>query len=418
MNRDHSMLFSPARIGSLVVPNRFVRSGTAEIAAALLGEFTEEDIASYRRLARSGIGLLIVGGPAVLPLAACESSIDAWDYCYDSGSIAGTQRLLGAIREEAPDCKILAQLECNALIAGDRPAAPSPVQSPFYHERFRELSSSEIEALIAAFVETIVRMDVEGFDGVQLHAAHGGALWYFLSPRGNWRDDKYGGSVENRVRIVAEIVQGVRQRIGAFPILIKANCIDHLEGGIDKELFAVTARELERVGIDAIEVSGGTWDSLTRSEAELGFRPIPAAESRTGILAPENQAYYRSFIEGLSLSIPLILVGGIRNVDVAEAVVEDGVADFVAMCRPLIREPDLVDRWKRGEGSAEAECIACNACIHSMYLPFDRLGRRTVTCLAQHDRELFNEALRWLDSAIDEIVVDPSVRGAESRKDE
>ena len=142
MSREQSILFTPARIGSLVVPNRFVRSGTAEIAAARLGEFTEEDIASYRRLARSGIGLLVVGGPSVLPLAACESSIDTWDYCYDDVSLAGTGRLLEAIRQEAPDCQIIAQLECNALIAGEHPAAPSPVESPFYHERFRELSTS------------------------------------------------------------------------------------------------------------------------------------------------------------------------------------------------------------------------------------------------------------------------------------
>jgi 2,4-dienoyl-CoA reductase-like NADH-dependent reductase (Old Yellow Enzyme family) len=212
--------------------------------------------------------------------------------------------------------------------------------------------------------------------------------------------------VVNRTRIVAEIVTGVERELPGFPVLIKANCTDYLEDGIDESNFRDLARSLENAGVAAIEVSGGTWDALVRSEAELGFRPVPAAESHTGILDPQRQNYFLPFIEGLDLDIPIILVGGIRNAESAEAIVQSGVAEFVAMCRPLIREPRLVERWRENRGPAEAACIACNSCIYSMHLPFEKMGERTVTCLAAHDLALHAEGQQWLTTFIDKIRVD------------
>jgi 2,4-dienoyl-CoA reductase-like NADH-dependent reductase (Old Yellow Enzyme family) len=404
VDRRDYRVFSPGAIGPLTVPSRWVRSATADLGPWKLKRFTEEDFALYRELVESGIGLIIVTGSEVLPETACEKdSLSDWTYSYAEVRIDGTAELLGTMREAAPDCVILAQLECNAILSGDRPAAPSPVRSPYYEGRFRELAVDEIERIIDAFVEAIVRMKEEGFDGVQLHAAHGGGLWLFLSPAGNQRTDDYGGTAEKRVRIVSEIVRRARKAVGEFPILIKANCTDDLEGGIDRDNFPKLACALESAGIDAIEVSGGTWDALVRSEEELGFRPIPAAESHTGILDPEKQNYFLPYVDGLDLGIPIILVGGVRNVERAEEIVRNGAAEFVAMCRPLIREPNLVARWRDGLGSAEAECIACNSCIHSMHVPFERLGRKIVTCLPLHNRTLHAEAQQWLTTFVDNI---------------
>jgi len=400
-------VFRPTRIGPIEIPNRWVRSATADIAPSRLGRFTEQDIARYRALAESGIGLILVGGAEVLPAAAAEmDSLRDWTLSIDEVRIEGTRDLIRAMRDAAADGVIVAQLECNALVSGAKPAGPSPIRSPFFDGRFRALDVVEIERIVEAFVRSILHAKEEGFDGVQLHAAHGGGLWHFLSPYANRRDDRYGGSVGNRVRIVHEIVDRVRAAATDFPILIKVNCDDYLEDGIDRDEFQALAVALEAAGIDAIEVSGGTWDCLVRTEEELGFRPVPAAESRTRILEPEQQAYFLSYVEGLDLGIPIILVGGVRNVERAEEIVRSGSADLVAMCRPLIREPDLVARWRAGRGPADAACIACNSCIYSMYLPFERLGRRTVTCLAAHDAALHAEAQRWLTTFVDEIRVD------------
>lgn len=406
MSRNDFAVFSPSKIGSLRVPNRFVRSATADIAFGRLGGFTDEDVALYRRLAAGGVGLVIVNGPPILPERVCMmNSLMEWTYCYGDIRVNNTGSVLSAIRDTAPDCQIVAQLECNAIVSGDLPAGPSAVTSPYYAGRYRKLSIDEIRALIHATAQTIAHMRDEGFDGVQLHAAHGGGFWHFLSPLGNARTDEYGGSVVNRVRFMAEIIKIARESVGEFPILIKANCTDYIEGGIDCSSFPEFAYALEQAGFDAIEVSGGCWDALLRSEAELGFRPIPAAESHTNIAFADRQNYFLPFIEELDLGIPIILVGGIRNIDAAEAIIQSGAAEFIALCRPLIQEPELLTRWRKKQGNADSNCIACNSCIYSMYLPFDKLGAKTVTCLYQKSRQLHLEAQDWLSGFIDRIRV-------------
>lgn len=409
MDRSDYMLYTPSQIGPLTVPTRWVRSGTADLAPWKLGRFTEEDVALYAELAGSGIGILVVNGPSLVPEGALHGSpLTAADYSYDRVRIGGTEGLLDAIRCVAPDCVVIAQIGCNELVSAEVPAGPSPITSPYYEGLFRELSVDEIEWIVDAIVQTTVRMKDEGFDGAQLHAAHGGGLWAFLSPYSNRRTDAYGGSTRKRVRIVREIVDGVRRKLGAYPVLIKVNCTDYLAGGIDRDGFLELAEELEHAGLDAIEVSGGTWDALVRSEEELGFRPVPTAESHTGILSRDRQDYFLPYVEGLNLEIPVILVGGIRNVERAEEIVRRGAADFVAMCRPLIREPRVVERWRDGDGPADANCIACNSCIYSMHLPFDELGRKVITCLAEHDPALHAAGQRWLATFIDEIRVSPT----------
>jgi len=407
MDRADYQVYSPGWIGSLRIPNRWVRSATADLAPWRLGQFTEEDITLYSEVARGGVGMLIVNGPGLVPSSwRSDAPLTSESYSYEDVKIDGVAELLSAVRDASPDVVVLAQIGCNEIVSADIPVGPSPIESPFYEGRFRELDRDEIGWIVDSLAEAAVHMEAEGYDGVQLHAAHGGGLWSFLSPYANRRTDSYGGSVENRVRIVREIVCAIRQNLGEYPVLIKANCTDYVKGGIDGTNFPELARALEDAGIAAIEVSGGTWDALIRPEAELGFRPVPAAESHTGILDPEKQDYFLPFVEGLNLGIPVILVGGIRNIDSAEHIVRSGAAEFVAMCRPLICEPDLVARWRDGHGSVEAKCIACNSCIYSMHVPFEKIGRRTVACLARANAALHAEAQQWLTTFIDEIRVD------------
>jgi 2,4-dienoyl-CoA reductase-like NADH-dependent reductase (Old Yellow Enzyme family) len=241
-----------------------------------------------------------------------------------------------------------------------------------------------------------------GFDGVQLHAAHGSLLSCFLSPYTNRREDEYGGSVQNRVRIVHDIVHGARRTVGDWPILIKVNCTDYLVGGLDIEAFPAQAREVARAGVDAIEVSGGMWDCLARSAEELGFRPVPAPESHTRIHRPDQQSYFLKFAERLDVDVPVILVGGNRDVERLERIVRRGAVDLIALCRPLINEPDLPRRWLEGRGSSGTDCISCNSCIHDLIVHPGRPEPGVVRCVFKHDPQHHRLAQQWLSSWVAE----------------
>jgi 2,4-dienoyl-CoA reductase-like NADH-dependent reductase (Old Yellow Enzyme family) len=279
---------------------------------------------------------------------------------------------------------------------------PSDFPSPFRRDKLRPLSKGEVQSIVACFIESIAGMKEEGFDGVQLHAAHGGLLSSFLSPHTNRRTDEYGGAVENRTRIVSEIVAGARERVGDYPILIKVNCTDYVEGGIDIDSFPGLAREIARCGVGGIEVSGGMWDCLVRTEAELGFRPVPAPESHTRIARAEQQSYFFKYVEDLALDVPLILVGGNRDVEQLERIVEQGKVDFIAMSRPLISEPDLPKRWLEGRGSSRAECVSCNSCIYDMWTQVEKGKAWVASCLMKHDRTRVKRAQQWLSTWVKE----------------
>jgi 2,4-dienoyl-CoA reductase-like NADH-dependent reductase (Old Yellow Enzyme family) len=272
------------------------------------------------------------------------------------------------VHAEGSGCRVVAQLNHGGRqVFHDNEFAdcvgPSAVPSPILKKRARELSVEDIQTIVDCFVKGVERVKSAGFDGAQLHAAHGYLLSSFLSPYTNRRCDRYGDSIEGRVTILREIITKARERVGDFPILIKMNCDDHVEGGTDRVIFPELVREVAALGFDAIEVSGGMWDCLSRSEEELGFFPLPIPESRTRINTPEKQSYFLNRVEGLDLDVPLILVGGHRNIEVLEKIVASGVVDYLALSRPLISEPGLPNRWLQGLGRDQADCVSCNSCL-------------------------------------------------------
>ena len=185
-------------------------------------------------------------------------------------------------------------------------------------------NSSLSSSIFTSSLISSIPVKKAGYDGAQLHGAHGWLLSSFLSPYTNRRDDQYGGSIEKRVAILREIIGKARENVDDFPILIKMNCTDHIEGGIDIETFPEVAKEVEALGFDAIEVSGGMWDCLSRTEEELGFFPLPIPEARTRINSLDKQSYYVRCAEGLDLDIPIIVVGGHRNVESLEEIIGRG----------------------------------------------------------------------------------------------
>jgi 2,4-dienoyl-CoA reductase-like NADH-dependent reductase (Old Yellow Enzyme family) len=397
--RENSLVFSPGWVGPLKVKNRLVRSATYERAATSKGEVTDFLIDLYHTLAKGGVGLIITGIAGVYSKALAPHLLLRAD---NDDFIANLGKIPQAVRKGAPDCRVALQLHHPgrqivhpenaaqlvavlppAFLAYMRkhpevrtpsgaahpvvePTAPSAVYDPTFARTPRALSLEEIDEIIEAFADGVRRAQEAGFDGVQLHAAHGYLLSSFLSPRTNQRQDQYGGSTENRTRIVQEIFQRSRKKVGdRFPILIKMNTTDFLSGGIDINETVRVGTLLSEIGFAAIETSGGMWEAVTRQKEELGWLPVLLPESRTGIKSPDQEAYFLPGAQALKekTKATIILVGGFRSFSKIEEVLDSKAADFVSLSRPLIRQPDLPMLWQSGKGSDQAECISCNACL-------------------------------------------------------
>lgn len=405
--RNHYKIFSPGKIGRISLANRLVRSATWDPAILKDRRMKPEVLELYRRLALGGAGMLITGDFSALPENIFEvSAAERGPVSYENVRIENFAQLAQTVHRANPDCKIIAQI--SADFQGSW-VAPSEIPSPFTTQRPRPLRLEEIKTIVAYCAEVIVHLEQEGFDGVQLHAAHGGLLGSFLSPYSNRRTDAYGGPVENRARLIREIVSAARDRAPDFPILIKMNCTDYIESGIDAQEFPRLAQAVQAAGVDAIEISGGRWDCLVRSEQELGFRPVPAAESHTRLKNPEKQSYFLKYAETLVLDIPVILCGGNRDVERLEQIVVQGKADFISMCRPLISEPDLPRRWLEGRGGRGVDCISCNSCIYDMWTHVQKGEPWVATCLVKHNGASVKAAQRWLSTWVEENTIHKEV---------
>ncbi len=368
-----------------------MRSATWDIPVTLTRHVPDEVVEYYRTITLGGAGLIITGDFPVTPDGPLSTNITFGDV-----GVSGLEKIAEIVHKTDDRCRVIAQLNTGYI-----GKAPSKRKSPFRKELTPALAVEEIEIIIDCFARGVIKAKSLGYDGVQFHAAHGTLLCDFLSPYTNKREDDYGGTVRKRVKIIKEIVALARQDVGGFPIIIKANGTDYVEGGIDADSFPEIASEIECAGIDAIEVSGGRHDCLVRSEDELGFRPVPGAESHTRISSADKQSYFYTFAEKLGLSIPVILVGGNKDVEHLEKLLKKGKLDFMAMCRPLICEPDLPNRWLSGEGKSVAQCISCNSCIYDMYMNFINKHARITRCLYKENKEEYKNAQKWLSSWVE-----------------
>jgi 2,4-dienoyl-CoA reductase-like NADH-dependent reductase (Old Yellow Enzyme family) len=242
----------------------------------------------------------------------------------------------------------------NSDLRGLEPVGPSMVEKDG-KPICRMMAKGDIAATVSAFARAAGLAKQAGFDAVQIHAAHGFLLSQFLSPAFNERTDEYGGDLANRARLLLEVVRSVRETVGpAYPVLIKINSEDFLAGGMSSAESVEVSGWLEKASIDAIEFSGGTMHSPEE------FVPVRPDRLRT----PEQEVYYRQAanIYKQKVTIPLIMVGGIRSYEVAKELVRDGTADYISLGRPLICEPGLVKRWREGD-RRKAECVSDNACF-------------------------------------------------------
>lgn len=346
-------LFDQTTINGMTMPNRLVRSATWEGMCEADGRPTAKLANWYKDLARGGVGLIITGYSFVRPEGKQlpgKMGIHSDDFAPEM------KALTKAVHDQQG--KICIQLvhaggQTDTATAHRQPLAPSAVLVEQFPELPQEMSKKDISEIVVAFADAARRAKSFGFDAVQLHGAHGYLINQFLSPLTNKRTDEYGGSIDKRCQFLHEVYQAVRRAVGPdFPVLIKLNGADFVEGGLSVEDAVYAATLLDKAGIDAIEVSGGTSASGDKA-------PV-----RIKIKKPEQEAYNLSLAKQIkkATTCPVMVVGGYRSYEVAVKTVRDDEIDYISMARPFIREPNLAQRWEQGDYSP-AKCISCNGCF-------------------------------------------------------
>lgn len=332
--------------------NRFVRSATWEGMGSEGGVCTPGLIELMVQLAQGGVGLIITSHAYI----RTDGQASPWQLgVYEDELIRGLREMTSGVHEHGS--RIALQITHGGLFAnpkftGQKPMAPSLTRD-FIKSPAQEMSGKDIQAIVECFSQAARRAKEANFDAVEIHAAHGYLLSQFLSPAFNQRKDAYGGTVGNRAKLLLDVLQELRATLGPkFPILVKINSQDFLDGGLTVEESIQVGALLQQGGIDAIELSGGTIVS-----GKLG-------PSRRGVNSEEKEAYFWEAAKAFKdrLCVPLILVGGIRSYRVAEQLVEENYADYIAMSRPFIREPALVNRWASGD-LRRAACLSDNQCF-------------------------------------------------------
>ncbi|MCP4021058.1 MAG: NADH:flavin oxidoreductase [Desulfobacteraceae bacterium] len=352
----NSILFKPAIIGTLKIKNRFIRSATMEGMSTPEGMPTPMLDNLYCKLAQGQVGLIVTSGAVIeaypyfpqglsFPLAIdTDDKIDAWQDTIDAVHASGAKiamQLTSLGRQDMPEWR------------GEPPIAPSAVPVNETGVVPRQMTIKDIEIVVEKFAQCCCRVKKAGFDAVQLHGAHGNLINNFMSPYTNQRTDEYGGSIENRARFTTQIIKRTRELVGPdYPLMLKMNFDDFIEGGLKCDDAVKIAKAIVQAGIDCIEVSGGTY---SESKEHISVK---------GIKKQRDESYFKDYAKALKqeISIPVVLVGGNRTFDVMEQIVGQGIADFVSMSRPFIREPELIQRWQEGN-LEKAQCISCNQCF-------------------------------------------------------
>lgn len=324
-------LFEPVELKNLKLRNRLVRSATWENVANMNGVIGGDAYRIYRELAAGGVGAIVTG----------FTSVAANDYYFGGMMRLSNDKLIPyytrlPIIAHSEGCPIISQLALGAHYR--------KIGNEFIEVAEDDLTAEEIGTIIKMFVAAAGRAEAAGFDGVQIHAAHGFFLSRLISPYYNHRKDAYGGSTENRAKILLEILDGIKKFSPKLHVSIKINSNDFQRGGLNEMQSLELCKILAAAGIDSIEVSGN-------------------GTSVRGVRAYFNEGYFSHFAAQLAekVDVPVICVGGWRSRGTMEKALRDTKIELLSMSRPLIREPDLPRKFQSGE-SMISECISCNAC--------------------------------------------------------
>ena len=327
-------IFESVTLKNMTLKNRLVRSATWEGIANPDGSITEEAYEIYEELAKGGVGAIITGFTSV---ALHDYYFDGMMRLSDDILIPQYKKLTDIIHKE--NVPVITQLALGAYYRE---------KNGRYHQvEPDDMTEEEIHYVIRQFTCAAVRAKKAGFDGVQIHAAHFFFLSRFISPAVNHRKDAYGGSTENRTRILLEIMDGIRKEAERLHITVKINSSDFTFGGLEESESLAICRLLDEAGIDSVEVSGN-------------------GTSVGGIKPHVNEGYFAPFAAEVadSISCPVIVVGGFRSLDTMEDVLNKSKIELISLSRPLLREPDLPNKMKT-DPAVVSKCVSCNACYSS-----------------------------------------------------
>jgi 2,4-dienoyl-CoA reductase-like NADH-dependent reductase (Old Yellow Enzyme family) len=373
-------VFSPAPLGPVTLKNRIIKAATFE-GVMPGGQVSDQLIAFHRRVAQGGAAMSTVAYLAVSP----EGRTDRHCLLLDQATLPGLRRLTDAVHAEG--AAAAAQIGHAGPVANARSnrapsLSPSGGWTPM-GTRLRATTTADLDRITEDYRRAAQVAVDAGFDSIEVHVGHNYLLSAFLSPKLNRRDDAYGGSVENRARFPRRVLRAVREAVGdRVAVTAKLNMADGVPGGLwlEDSLEVATLLESDDI-LNAIELTGGSSLAnpmyLFRGEAprrefgatlpgpvRFGFKLIGSRFLRD---YPYEEAFFlpyaRQFLDALSL--PLILLGGITQLETMESALAEGFA-FVAMARALLREPDLINRMQAGSTTSSL-CIHCNQCMPTIY---------------------------------------------------
>ncbi len=350
-------LFSSFNIGSCEIVNRLVVPAMVANYCNEDGTATDRFIAYHEAKAKGGWGLIITEDYAVNQHAMGYKYIGG---LWNDEQISSHKRLTDTIHNY--DSKIFCQIyhagrQSNSFVNGGvQPLAPSAIPCPWLRQLPREMTIPEIEQIVEDFGDCARRAKKAGFDGVEIHAAHGYLIAEFLSPYVNKRTDKYGGCLDNRVRILKEIYENVRSKVGSdFPVIVRFSADEAVEGGRDMAESRVLAQLFEEWGFDALHVSSGVYGD--RNKGIVSPMYVPHAWT----------VDYAAEIKKL-VQIPVITVNRINDPRMADSILKLGKADFIAMGRGSLADPGLPNKAKAGDFTSIRYCIGClQGCTGSLY---------------------------------------------------
>lgn len=352
-------ILDKSNINGMALKNRFFRSSVGEDLSDENGHVTDELLHVYEDLAKGGVGTIFTGFTRIEKDEVPSPGMAA---IYDDSFILEYKNLTDMVHKYSSN--IVMQIvyggsQTRSPQLSSKIWGPSAVKNESSGVIPIEMTKADIEYLIKSHGKAAVRAKKAGFDGVEIHAAHGYLLSQFLCPHFNKRTDEYGGNIENRARIILEIYTEIRKEVGPeFPILIKINSEDFMEDGLTPEESIIVCKMLAEAKIDAIEVSGGNLSSQTVIDNNLGCIRTKIATSK------EKESYFKEHATRLAneVSVPIILTGGNRHIEVMEDILQNTNISYFGLARPLICEPNLINIWT-GANNKAPKCVSCNRCF-------------------------------------------------------
>jgi 2,4-dienoyl-CoA reductase-like NADH-dependent reductase (Old Yellow Enzyme family) len=398
-NAANALSFMQAgKIGGLALKNRLVRAATSETMATDDGAATDKLVNLYSDLARGGAGLIITGHIYVEPRGQYEPrqlGLDRDSRIAPLGLVTDAVHRNGGI--------IFAELShagSQSLIPQIVPLAPSIVPNAIFARPPTEMSDADIRKVIADFGAAAARAKRAGFDGIHLHSGNGYLLAQFNSPHTNRRDDRWGGDAQRRMQFILDVYDAVREATGPdFPITARLGLADAVSNGLTVEDGLAIARQLAARGLAALEVTYGVMTSYRENirpyAGTTRWRAIADGMLHRTFSAPVAEAYYRPFARAAkaAIDIPVILIGGLRSTHVMDDVIRSGDADFLAMARPFVREPDLANKIAGGR-RGPVDCVSCNICfLHEGIDPLQCW--RTPSAMLAHIYKHYLKSANW-----------------------